>query len=297
MWATPWIKFRDFYSELNQQFYNNSDVRTRDMLFMRRMDGVILLTISYIIFTVVGPKLMANRKAYDLKWPMFAYNVVIALFSLWICLELLINSWKAGYNYVCDTYKASYDPHELRVVNAFWWYFVSKAIEFLDTVFMVLKKKNSQITVLHVWHHSFMFPFLYMATLIGPCGQAIPGPIINSFIHVVMYGYYALSLFPALHPYLWWKKYLTQMQLAQFVILVVSSSYGISIGCDFPHSIAYMQLGFLSTLMILFGNFYIQSYIRRKIHPSSSSRRAEGKVTNGKVSHTNGDVSPHRKDL
>lgn len=31
-----------------------------------------------------------------------------------------------------------------------WWYYFSKLIEFLDTIFFVLRKKTSQITFLHV---------------------------------------------------------------------------------------------------------------------------------------------------
>ncbi len=37
---------------------------------------------------------------------------------------------------------------------------------------------------------------------------------LNSFVHVVMYTYYALSAMgPKVQKYLWWKKYLTQFQL------------------------------------------------------------------------------------
>lgn len=43
-------------------------------------------------------------------------------------------------------------------------------------------------------------------------------PLCNTLIHVIMYSYYALSAVPSLRSYLWWKKYLTQIQLTQFVI-------------------------------------------------------------------------------
>lgn len=40
------------------------------------------------------------------------------------------------------------------------------------------------------------------------------GANINSFIHVVMYSYYGLAAFgPHMQKYLWWKKYLTIMQM------------------------------------------------------------------------------------
>ena len=42
-------------------------------------------------------------------------------------------------------------------------------------------------------------------------------PIINSFIHVLMYTYYGLSAFgPHVQKYLWWKRYLTQAQIVSF---------------------------------------------------------------------------------
>lgn len=41
------------------------------------------------------------------------------------------------------------------------------------------------------------------------------GPTLNSFIHILMYSYYGLSVFPSMHKYLWWKRYLTQAQLVR----------------------------------------------------------------------------------
>lgn len=37
--------------------------------------------------------------------------------------------------------------------------------------------------------------------------------LINSFIHVIMYVYYMLSAIPSMQKYLWWKRYLTIMQI------------------------------------------------------------------------------------
>lgn len=44
-----------------------------------------------------------------------------------------------------------------QVAGALWWYFISKGIEYLDTVFFILRKKFSQVTFLHVYHHCSMF--------------------------------------------------------------------------------------------------------------------------------------------
>lgn len=53
----------------------------------------------------------------------------------------------------------------------------------------------------------FLFSFSFALFL------AYFGATLNSFIHVLMYSYYGLSAVPAMRPYLWWKKYITQGQL------------------------------------------------------------------------------------
>ena len=38
----------------------------------------------------------------------------------------------------------------------------------------------------------------------------------NCYVHIVMYTYYLLAAMgPKMQPYLWWKKYMTVMQLTQ----------------------------------------------------------------------------------
>jgi len=43
--------------------------------------------------------------------------------------------------------------------------------------------------------------------------------LVNSLVHIIMYSYYMMSAMgPTLQPYLWWKKYITQLQLVRFII-------------------------------------------------------------------------------
>lgn len=59
-----------------------------------------------------------------------------------------------------------------QVARVLWWYYFSKLIEFLDTVFFVLRKKTSQITFLHVYHHASMFNIWWCVLNWIPCGQS-----------------------------------------------------------------------------------------------------------------------------
>lgn len=135
-------------------------------------------------------------------------------------------------------------PQEARGV---YIYFLAKISELLDTVFFVLRKKDRQISFLHMYHHTVMPMISWGATkyypgghgtFIGKCLALAPaGPqteirkfidltltfcfspgTINSFVHIIMYSYYFLSaLGPQLQPYLWWKKHITNMQMVSSV--------------------------------------------------------------------------------
>uniref|UniRef100_A0A8C3K4B0 Elongation of very long chain fatty acids protein n=1 Tax=Calidris pygmaea TaxID=425635 RepID=A0A8C3K4B0_9CHAR len=113
-----------------------------------------------------------------------------------------------------------------------WWFFFSKVIELLDTVFFILRKKQEQVTFLHVYHHATMLFNWWSGVKYVPGGQAFFIGMLNSFVHIFMYGYYALaSLGPQMHRYLWWKRYLTIMQL---VINFMGSSLHFRVSCDGP---------------------------------------------------------------
>lgn len=58
-------------------------------------------------------------------------------------------------------------------------------------------------------------PFCFLLT--GGMGSF--HAMINSSVHVVMYLYYGLSaLGPVAQPYLWWKKYMTAIQLVRNLV-------------------------------------------------------------------------------
>ncbi|XP_026006797.1 elongation of very long chain fatty acids protein 4-like [Astatotilapia calliptera] len=108
-----------------------------------------------------------------------------------------------------------------QVAGALWWYFISKGIEYLDTVFFILRKKFNQVTFLHVYHHCSMFTLWWIGIKWVAGGQSFFGAHMNVMIHVLMYLYYGLaSCGPKIQKYLWWKKYLTIIQMIQFHVTI-----------------------------------------------------------------------------
>lgn len=78
------------------------------------------------------------------------------------------------------------DEYELRIAEAIWWYYLSKGIEFCDTLFFILRKKNNQLSFLHIYHHSTMFAFWFVGAKWVPGGSSLSAAIVNCFIHIVM---------------------------------------------------------------------------------------------------------------
>ena len=101
---------------------------------------------------------------------------------------------------------------------------------------------------------------------------------LNCFVHILMYGYYALSaLGPSLQPYLWWKRYLTQIQLIQFTII---GSYGILLQIyhrNYPFLYRVVPISQSILYLLMFGKFYIDSY-KKNIH---QQRKLQCSILNG----------------
>lgn len=209
-------------------------------------------------------------------------------------LPLLTCALKQEYNWFCQLVDYSDNPYEVRIAKALWWYYISKLIEFNDTLFFVLRKKNNQLTFLHVYHHSTMFGLWWIGVKWVPGGSALPGAMANSFVHVLMYAYYGLSaLGPAVQRFLWWKKYLTVIQLAQFISAMSMGINAIVTGCQFTRWMQYALVAYSFSFIVLFGDFYRRTYSKEE-----EDNKRKSQISNG-VKHCmkNGPKNGYIKDL
>jgi elongation of very long chain fatty acids protein 4 len=89
-------------------------------------------------------------------------------------------------------------------------------------------------------------------------GEVFLSIMINSFIHTIMYTYYFVSSHTK---NIWWKKYLTAMQMIQFMTLNVHGFLIMQKKCSStPYRIIFFYLIYSQTLFWLFMNFFIRSY-------------------------------------
>ncbi|XP_030603503.1 very long chain fatty acid elongase 5 [Archocentrus centrarchus] len=263
------------------------DQRVRGMLLLDNYPTTFALTVMYLLIVWMGPKYMKHRQPYSCRALLVFYNLGLTLLSFYMFYELVTAVWYGGYNFYCQNTHSAPEVDN-KVINVLWWYYFSKLIEFMDTFFFILRKNNHQITFLHIYHHASMLNIWWFVMNSIPCGHSFFGASLNSFVHVVMYSYYGLSAIPAIRPYLWWKKYITQLQLIQFFLTVSHTVLAVIWPCGFPIGWLYFQISYMFTLIILFLNFYIQTYKKRgssqRKHPQNGSPLS----TNG---HANGTPS------
>ncbi|XP_075388482.1 very long chain fatty acid elongase 2 [Tenrec ecaudatus] len=274
------------------------DSRVRGWLMLDSYLPTFFLTVIYLLSIWLGNKYMKNRPALSLRGILTLYNLGITLLSGYMLVELIGSSWAGGYSLQCQDLTSAGEA-DVRVAKVLWWYYFSKLIEFLDTIFFVLRKKTSQITFLHVYHHASMFNIWWCVLNWIPCGQSFFGPTLNSFIHILMYSYYGLSVFPSMHKYLWWKKYLTQAQLIQFVLTITHTMSAVVKPCGFPFGCLLFQSSYMLTLVFLFLNFYVQTYrktpVKRVVEEPSAAKETKNGFSKAHVPATNGVTARNKK--
>ncbi|XP_039149901.1 elongation of very long chain fatty acids protein 4 isoform X1 [Drosophila simulans] len=198
-------------------------------------------------------------KPLQLRVPLFCHSLAMIFLNAYICLEFLTASLSLGYNFACQ--QMSHDPHEIRIAAAFWWFYISKILEFADTAFFILRHKWNQLSFLHVYHHSTMFLFCWIYVKWLPTGSIFFPSMINSFVHVIMYSYYALSVLgPRVQKFLWWKRYLTGLQLVQFTIILFWTLQLVYRGCEYGKWLAPIGAAYMVPFLFMFGRFYAQKY-------------------------------------
>nr|XP_037277568.1 LOW QUALITY PROTEIN: elongation of very long chain fatty acids protein AAEL008004-like [Rhipicephalus microplus] len=239
-----------------------TDSRVKSWPLMGSPMTMLTIIAGYIYFVKVwGPSWMKGREPFQIKGVLIAYNLIMVVLSTLFFVVGGSYTYLGPYNWLCQPVSYGRDPDSMAVTTLGWWYLLLKMVEFLDTVFFVLTKKFSHISLLHVVHHSTVAWTVWMGVNYGAGGQNAFFPFINCFVHIVMYTYYALAAMgPEVRKYLWWKRYLTQFQMVQFVIGFVHAAIPVFYDCGFPPYFAYILMGEAVLLFYMFRNFYAKAY-------------------------------------
>ncbi|GFV73063.1 elongation of very long chain fatty acids protein 4 [Trichonephila clavipes] len=221
----------------------------------------IPIIIAYLAFVLwIGPAYMKSRKAYTLRKTLIFYNFLQAFLSGYVCYEFL-SFITTNWHTKCMMKNHPNLKHMLQTAMLpAWHYYLLKFVDLLDTVFFVLRKKQNQITALHLIHHAGLCILLNWGLRYPHKSSAYYiafGFTNNSAVHVIMYAYYGLTAFgPSMQKYLWWKRYLTQIQIIQLLIILSYMAIGFLTGCEEFGKFEQAAFAFVVINVLLFLHFY-----------------------------------------
>eukprot|EP01112_Ceratiomyxa_fruticulosa_P016362 TRINITY_DN4929_c0_g1_i1.p1 TRINITY_DN4929_c0_g1~~TRINITY_DN4929_c0_g1_i1.p1 ORF type:complete len:234 (+),score=29.25 TRINITY_DN4929_c0_g1_i1:325-1026(+) len=174
----------------------------------------IIAGASYLAVIFLLQLYMKNREPIKLKEFAPIHNMFLCIASM-VMFVSIVNEM-VPFTYHNGIYQAVCDPkrvHSSKGPVVFWLYvfYLSKIYEFLDTILQVLRKKSLQF--LHVYHHVTTFYLCWIGMEHQVPYQWLDAAL-NAGVHIVMYHFYYMS---EQGKTVWWKKYITKMQIVQFI--------------------------------------------------------------------------------
>jgi len=226
--------------------------------------------IFYLGFTFML-YLYMQRRSKPFQCSMFKqilllYNITCVLAAGYCVWGIAVAHWSRPFKFVCNkvVYPSGSDgAHAQFVATVFWVFYLQKFWEFLDTWFFILRKSFRQVTFLHIFHHCSINIVVGMILPHDFNGDMYLPILLNAVVHVLMYGHYLAS---AIGVRTWWKPYLTSLQLIQFCLIAAQSAISLSRGdsCGTPYFAKVLMVSYMASMLLLFGNFFFQSYIMKK---------------------------------
>lgn len=257
-----------------------------DKLPLSDLKSVAAAITTYYVVIFGGRFLLRNSEPFKLNLLFQLHNLFLTSGSLCL-LTLMVEQlipivWKNGlYFAICDIGAWTQPMVTLYYIN-----YIFKFVEFIDTLFLVLKKKK--LTFLHTYHHGAT-ALLCFTQLVGTTAISWVPITLNLGVHVLMYFYYLLA---ASGIRVWWKEWVTRFQILQFVLDIIFIYFAVYQKVvhlyfpTFPHcgdcvgstTATFSGCAILSSYLFLFVAFYIEIYKNKGTKKSRVVKRARGGV-------------------
>lgn len=81
--------------------------------------------------------------------------VIFLTMKIYYLFQFLSSGWIQGeYSLGCQLVDYSNNSNALGLLQAFYWTYILKIVEMIETVFFILRKKSNQVSALHIYHHA-----------------------------------------------------------------------------------------------------------------------------------------------
>ncbi|KAH8026087.1 hypothetical protein HPB51_015436 [Rhipicephalus microplus] len=253
-----------------------------------RVEGWVLIGSPVAVTTVLacyayfvkiwGPRMMKNAKPFELRKTILCYNAAMVLANLAIATRVGYYAFVTGhYDLFLQGPDLSTRPTTmilLQVLRAIrcrkfpiapmGFVVVPGAAAIVrvhrDGVFRAAQEVQPSERPARLPPRVRVFCTYFYITY-GGFSIACFETVFNSSVHVIMYAYYFLAaLGPEVQRHLWWKRYLTRLQLVQFIVMIVRNVCLVfTLGVPY-FSLPLFMLSQCLIFFIQFLSFYIRSY-------------------------------------
>jgi elongation of very long chain fatty acids protein 1 len=118
---------------------------------------------------------MEKRQPYDLtEWIRF-YNCFQVVVCSYFVAGGLYMGFSPKYFFKCESFSFLRDNEKLKIYAGIWLFLGLRVLEFIETIFFVLRKKHSQASFLHIFHHigSVTMTWLFIAMHAGKAKKSV----------------------------------------------------------------------------------------------------------------------------
>jgi len=217
----------------------------------------VALCAVYLVAIFGLQKIMKNRTAFGLDTPLFVWNVLLALFSIFGAFNTVPNIARVVVN---KGVQSDMCTIESEGINPWVYLFcLSKIPELMDTIFIVLRKRP--LIFLHYYHHVMTLLYCWNAwALQTPNGGWFAA--MNLIIHSLMYSYYAACAYGARFSNLT-RLSITSLQILQMVLGVLITLHNM-VYCNTHPENYICALVMYASYMALFVKLFIDSYVGKR---------------------------------
>ncbi|XP_050376045.1 elongation of fatty acids protein 3-like [Argentina anserina] len=217
-----------------------------------------LALLSYLSLTLLLTRL--PLPPLNIKPISALHNLTLLLLSLTMAVGTTLSILSSPSSTLC------FSPAAAPTGPLFFWayvFYLSKLLEFLDTLFIILSGSLRRLSFLHVYHHATVLVMCYL--WLHTRQSLFPVALVtNASVHVLMYGYYFLCAV-GIRPR--WKRAVTDCQIVQFVFSFAVSGRMLYLhfsgsGCSGIWGWCFNAV-FNASLLALFLDFHGKSYAGR----------------------------------
>jgi hypothetical protein len=220
--------------------------------------------VSLAEFKKYGLKGFDGRTSRAFSSAVVVHNAALAVFSAYLFFGSIQVSFQMfanqGFGSLCDPW--TWDHYYIDYwATLFYW---SKYYEFLDTWVIIAKSdrygKRAKPSLLQVYHHCGIVVCTW-ATTVNRAPWAIYTVALNSGVHTFMYSYFLARCLGFGGKM---AKYVTTIQLTQFVVGLAMGLYSYSCSNGELQQVCVVYLVYVVGLLVLFSDLFRKKYTSKQ---------------------------------